>query len=547
VLSQRLRKVSIQKAGRQNKIICIVNTLQPSHQKPILFEIARKLLQETGGRVVLIDIDASQAHISARLNLERESQSSRWIIEHLENVKKEELEHLLPMDRDGVRFFLLPSQDEAQLETYFIQLLGVLKEYYTFVLVNFVGTNDLSPNLVRTMDQANTVLYVCEQAESSEHADFQPLRILQREYAHLMPKLETIVVRDARNHAIPEELHQLVERHHIHFLRIDQDSIQFLVHSKGTSSIQTSDGTIPQIKRDVSRIARRLGNVSIGLVLGGGGARAYAHLGVLKVLEDANIPIDMIAGTSMGAFLGALHILGKSTEEILHLSLDAWKKLVSPLSWTVPRISFIKARRIQQIVHNIFGDILIEDLPTPFFCVAGDLVSGQEVVMGEGKLYEAILASGALPAFFAPVHIDDMQLVDGGVVNNVPGDTLKKQGIDIVIAVDVTPEREVHLSFAPETSRYSGNPVQRLLHYGRQLRTRYGTVQLPRIIMRVIAIEGLEITRNKTRHFDIHIKPDLENFDLFDFKNLPDIVNIGEQTGHKELPKILETLDALKR
>ena len=169
--------------------------------------------------------------------------------------------------------------------------------------------------------------------------------------------------------------------------------------------------------------------------------------------------------------------------------------------------------------------------------------------MGQGKLYEAILASGALPGFFAPVSLNNMQLVDGGVVNNVPGDVLKKQGIDIVIAVDVTPEREVHVIPASETlsASHEGSLFRRLLQYGKQIKSRYGTVLLPRIIMRVIAIEGLEITRNKSRYFDIHIKPNLEDFDLFDFGKLPHIVALGEQTGRQEITKIRETIHALKR
>ena len=546
VLSQRLRKISIQKAGRQNKIISILNTLQKSRQKPLLLEIARKLIKETNGDVVVIDVDVSQDHIAFLLDLEREPQSSHWIIEHLDQVKREELEHLLPRDRSGVRFFILPSQTDVPFDAYFIQLLSVFKEYYTFVLVNIVADHTITPNTVRTLEQAGTILYLTDQGEPDIPYDFQRLKALQQDFPHLQPKLEVIIVREKKNQPAPEELYQHVQRQHIHFLRLDEDPVQFLFQDKGSAIVPPGDQSLPQIKRDVSRIARRLGNVSIGLVLGGGGARAYAHLGILKVLEEANIPIDMIAGTSMGAFLGALHILGKSNDEILDLSQEAWKKLASPISWTLPRVSFIKGRRIRQVVHNILGDILIEDLQIPFFCVAGDLVSGQEVVMGQGKLYEAILASGALPAFFAPVSIDDMQLVDGGVVNNVPGDVLKKQGIDIVIAVDVTPEREVHLQSEKDLVSYSGNPIRRLLQYGRKLRAQYGTILLPRIIMRVIAIEGLEITRNKSRYFDIHIKPNLEDFDLFDFKRLAEIVKIGEETGRQQLSKIQETLSALK-
>lgn len=546
VLSQRLRKISIQKAGRQNKIISILNTLQKSRQKPLILEIARKLMKETNGEVVVIDIDVSQEHIAFLLDLEREPKSSRWIIEHLDQVKQEELSHLLPADRTGVRFFILPPQDEFPLHRYFVQLLSVLKEFYTFVLVNLMADEAGTPDGARIMEQASTILYLAEQGTAEDARTLQHLTAFQDEWPHLQPKLEVVIVREKKHQPAPQALYNYVQRQHIHFLRLDEDPVQFLFHDKGSALVTSGDQPQPQIKRDVSRIARRLGNVSIGLVLGGGGARAYAHLGILKVLQEANIPVDMIAGTSMGAFLGALHVMGKSNAEILELSLDAWGKLLSPLSWTLPRVSFIKGRRIRQVVHHIFGDTLIEDLPIPFFCVAGDLVSGQEVVMGQGYLYEAILASGALPAFFAPVQINGMQLVDGGVVNNVPGDVLKKQGIDIVIAVDVTPEREVHLQSDKDNRQYQGNPLRRLWQYGRHLRTRYGTILLPRIIMRVIAIEGLEITRNKSRYFDIHIKPNLEDFDLFDFTQLEEIVRLGEETGREQLAKIRETLNALK-
>jgi NTE family protein len=326
--------------------------------------------------------------------------------------------------------------------------------------------------------------------------------------------------------------------------------VQFLFRQERAAKTPVGEAKDPQVNRDVSRIARRLGNVSVGLVLGGGGARAYAHLGVLKVLQEEGIPIDIIAGTSMGAFIGALHIMGKSVAEILEISRENWRKLNSPLSWSLPRIAFVKGKRIHNLVHDIFGDVLIEDLPLPFFCVAGDLISGQEVVIGQGKLYEAILATGALPGFFEPVPMGNMYLVDGGVVNNVPGDLLKKQGIEMVIAVDVTPAREVRLMPAMYTrtnSARSQNIFRRVLEYGKRLKSRYGTILLPRIIMRVIAIEGLEITRNKSQYFDIHIKPNLEEFDLFDFRRLRPIVDIGEQAGRQEIAKIRETMNSLKR
>jgi predicted acylesterase/phospholipase RssA/CRP-like cAMP-binding protein/CheY-like chemotaxis protein len=547
VLSQRLRNVSVKKAGRQNKIICMLNAIQGDHEKAIIIDIARTLIKETNGKVVVIDLDSSQTPIASMLNLDRETTGSRWITENLDKVKEEELSRILPEDAAGVKFFTSVSQSSAILSSYIIQLLSVFKEYYNFVLVNFRAGSELDSSIVKTMEQANTVLYLFEQSESSDEQTSLLFQHIQQEFPHFIPKLEVVTVRETSNQSISQELYKLVERHHIHYLRLNEEPMQFLLKENQSMTAEQAASEVPQINRDVSRIARRLGNVSVGLVLGGGGARAYAHLGVLKVLKEEKIPIDMIAGTSMGAFLGALYIQGKTTEEILEISRESWKKLRSPLSWTIPRASFIKAKRIRHIVQDIFGDVLIEDLPLPFFCVAGDLVSGQEVIMAQGKLYEAILASGALPAFFAPVSLNNMQLVDGGVVNNVPGDVLKKQGIDMVIAVDVTPEREVHLLSAKETSTHGGSMFRRIVQYVKRLKSRYGTILLPRIIMRVIAIEGLEITRNKSRYFDVHIKPNLEDFDLFDFGQLQQIVDIGEQSGRQEIAKIRETIDSLKR
>ncbi len=551
VLSQRLRDISIKKAGRQNKIICVLNPMAQSSEKTLVVGIARKLVKETNGKVVVLESGGQSSELLTLLNLTSQHTAFHWIIENIDNIQEQELMQILPGDPDGVKFFFLPETDHPPLVTYIIQLLSLLKEFFNFVLINFSLKDSLDPGIIKTMEQASTILYVIKlAAEEDLEKSLHCLKILHQDYAALMKKVEIVVVRETLQQAVPESLYALIERHHLHYLRLTHDDMPTLFTQEFSALPSITDAQqVSQITQDVSRIARRLGNVSVGLVLGGGGARAYAHLGILKVLREENIPIDIIAGTSMGAFIGALYIMGKSVDEILDISYQHWKKVSSPVSWTLPRIAFIKGKRIQRIVHDIFGDLLIEDLPLPFFCVAGDLVSGQEVVIGQGKLYEAILATGALPGFFEPVPFKNMYLVDGGVVNNVPGDVLKKQGIDMVIAVDVTPEREVHLIPPLEHDAWNKTPnlLQRLRHYGKQLKFRYGSILLPRIIMRVIAMEGLEITRNKSRHFDIHIKPNLENFDLFDFKHLPHIVEIGEETGRQQIAKIRDTIRALKR
>ncbi|PID57853.1 hypothetical protein CSB45_06440 [candidate division KSB3 bacterium] len=549
VLSQRLRDVSVKKAGRQHKIICLLNSLSDQRERKIVASLSRKMRQETNGKLVVIDLDRSGSQRPALHTQQDDERDSPWIIQNLDHIQDDDLNAALHEDASGVSFFLPPSEDEYPLSSYIVPLLGLLKEFYNFILVHVKTSRASADHLATIMEQADTLLYIVEQHESTLDKARRFLSELEQSRKQLLKKFEILVVREEVLPDAFKPLTPFLKPSHLHFLSTGRLTNVSCADRQAVSAADEELGLMRN-NFDVGRIARRLGNVSIGVVLGGGGARAYAHLGMLKVFQEEGIPVDSLAGTSMGAFLGALFIMGKSVEEILKLSQEAWRKLNSPLSWTLPLIAFIKEHRIRHLVHEIFGEMLIEELPIPFFCVAGDLVSGQEVVMGSGKLYEAILASGALPGFFVPVTRDDMYLVDGGVVNNVPGDVLKKQRIDMVIAVDVTPEREVHLrprEGQTLVSQTESTLPYRMLKMARRLRARYGTMLLPRIIMRVIAIEGLEITRTKSQYFDMHIKPNLEDFDLFDFKRLPEIVAIGEEAGRREVKNIRKTIELLKQ
>ena len=195
----------------------------------------------------------------------------------------------------------------------------------------------------------------------------------------------------------------------------------------------------------------------------------------------------------------------------------------------------------EQFVRNVF----FEKAKRRFTQLIGQFVHDTKYVLEEAAaIFDRMLADMA--------YIDK---TDHPMASSVFGScatlavylALKKHGVDIVIAVDVTPQREMLLLPSKDTVLYEGNLFHRVLQFLKHLKSHYGTILLPRIIMRVIAIEGLEITRDKSRYFDIHIKPNLEDFDLFDFRKLPQIVAIGEQAGRREIAKIRDTIDALKR
>ncbi len=180
----------------------------------------------------------------------------------------------------------------------------------------------------------------------------------------------------------------------------------------------------------------------VGLVLGGGYAWGLAHIGVLEVLETAGIPIDMIAGTSMGSVIGALYAREKNAALIKKQAAELdWVKVLSLLDPGIPRSGLLTGRRITNLLKRFMGEVDFEELDIPFACVATDIISGDEVVLDKGPVLDAIRASISIPVIFAVAKKDGRFLVDGGLVNNIPVDVAKRMGADYIIAVDCTPTK----------------------------------------------------------------------------------------------------------
>jgi NTE family protein len=178
----------------------------------------------------------------------------------------------------------------------------------------------------------------------------------------------------------------------------------------------------------------------IGLALGSGSARGLAHLGVIRAIEDAGIEVSFIAGTSMGALIGAIHAAGKLDElEASFRSFD-WKKTASFFDVVLPKSGLLDGAKVSELVRaHIHADV-IERLPKPFAAVATDIVSGEEVVIRSGDVIEAVRASISVPGIFTPVRSNGRILVDGGLTNPVPVSAVRAMGADFVIAVDLNHE-----------------------------------------------------------------------------------------------------------
>ena len=171
--------------------------------------------------------------------------------------------------------------------------------------------------------------------------------------------------------------------------------------------------------------------------MSGGGAKGLYHIGVLEALEENGVPIDYVAGTSMGALVGGMYASGhlEPFKEWM-CALDRYK-VFGLVDFTLSPEGLVKGDRVMRAMQELVPDVRIEQMPVPFAAVAADLVTGREVVLDRGGLYDAIRASISIPSVFRPVHRDGMVLVDGGMVNPVPYDRVRRSEGDLLVAVDV--------------------------------------------------------------------------------------------------------------
>jgi predicted acylesterase/phospholipase RssA len=279
----------------------------------------------------------------------------------------------------------------------------------------------------------------------------------------------------------------------------------------------------------VESIARRLAGRSIGIVLSGGGARGFAHIGVLDELQKAGVGLDRVAGCSMGAFVGAMFAAGMPAAEMVARCRREFVER-SPLSdYTVPSVALVRGNRAEALLRRTFGTRQIEWLPREFFCVTCDLMSGELVVHRRGPLYEAVGASMCLPAILPPVAQDGRLLVDGGVLNNLPVEPMASSAEGPVIASDVTAQFTV-----TDATANSGRGAARAWLARRVAVRGAGTAPLPGLketLIRSITIGSVDNVAAARERADVLIEPPTSGTGMLEFAAIDRMVAAGRRAA----------------
>ena len=275
-----------------------------------------------------------------------------------------------------------------------------------------------------------------------------------------------------------------------------------------------------RLEADLDRAARRLSGRSVGIVLSGGGARAFSHIGVLEELIAAGVPIDRVGGVSMGAFVGALFAMGMDADEMGACCFDEWVQRRPLSDYTVPRHSLIRGERAEAMLHRTFGEIAIEELARSFMCGYGELRSGRLVIARSGPLWERVGFSMCIPVLAAPQVRGRDLFIDGSLVDNLPVRAMADLGEGPIIAVDVkaTFERPpAGGARAQEQARRERPPS-----FGETL-------------TRVLLLGSANTSEAVRRHADLVIKPRAEGVGLLEFHQLDAAREAGRAAAREAL------------
>ncbi len=298
----------------------------------------------------------------------------------------------------------------------------------------------------------------------------------------------------------------------------------------------------------------------LGLALGSGAARGFAHIGVLKVLEEADIPIQIITGTSMGAFIGAMYAAGVPVREMEKVALEIdWRSLARLLDPVLPKSGLTDSNKLMAFMAQLLPTRDFQELRLPLAVTATDINTGEAIIIKQGDLLEALRASLAFPGIFAPVRFGQRVLVDGGLCKPIPTDVARYMGAEKIIGVCTipavnkeTPETYLPAAETPVRSSkrwrefFSARGIEQAFHSALGQETPDGIDAPPKTpnILRVCAqsvvimenvINELHLRQNP---HDVLIRPKLSGITLLEFHRAREIIAAGEAAARQALPEI---------
>ncbi|PIE36256.1 hypothetical protein CSA56_00790 [candidate division KSB3 bacterium] len=538
VLSKRLRNVSkLRSIAKQSDHVILLYSryVEPQLQSVLMFNLAASFTRELMQRVLLIDIGSRVEHLSMLFHSALPP-FERFIQQDILNGG-DATPCIIP-HRCG--FHVLPLAIDVQnrpqgLEKSLSPLVEALRREYDYILINC--PTDITVLSRTALEQSDLIVYLTPTSNNAIQRCKKDADMFAQGYGETNNLLIGILREEQQLNFSGRLLEENLTPHKFVSIHLNNSVTERFLR---TGRPFVYEHPRSNISRSLQQLTRKIGRVRVGLALGSGAARGFAHAGVLKVLEEQDIPINMITGASMGAFVGGFYAAGVSASELEEMVLSYRNKRKvrrTIFDITLPLYGFSKGTHLAKFMRNRLGDITFDQLDIPFVAVATDISNGSEIVLRHGVVWKALRASGSVPVLFEPYELDGRYLIDGGITNPLPTDILIEQDVDIIISCTVNSIRNsfIHPKKAVASSNENHDDALVMPLENKK----YGIIDA---ITRSMGIMSAANTLQKSRLADIDIRPKVSHVDWTDFHYGDILLDKGRRAAEEAIPGILALL-----
>lgn len=530
ILTKRL--VDTDRPGQRKELegaqLLALNSALPRPDRILLTaHLAHQLLEQTRRRVLLVDMNPDAGAVARALGL-KPNLVSEQAIRDINLRDPVRIRTLAQQHPSGLEILSIPAATlSGRLYSGIYLFLNFLRDVHDVVIVSMSGElGDVERSVITESDKV--LLVGSDQARpqfrqlEAELAGLVEGKRLMRIWCGETDVEEASYAFSAPQLVLPwsDELAEKFER---------------------TGSPWEAIDSHPRARRAIERLARSLAGLKVGIAFGTGAALGHSLIGILKVFKKEHIPLDIIAGTSIGSLVGGLTALGLEPEEIEELALRVDKGWVyENLFWdmTIPWHGLFAGQTLLRFIRSYFGSREFSDLDVPFACVAADIETGEQVVLKEGRVADSIRASCGLPLIFQPMRINGRYLVDGGLVNPVPTSVIADMGADTLIAVNLTMPAGDPSAAAKVNRPMLNAPVDLASLKELALPEALKAPNVIDVFFQMIYTMEYEIAQSRLGLAHVVIHPDLKGFSWTEMHRAKELIRAGQLVAEQYVPQI---------